>query len=93
MPNNVSYDNKMSSDANIPKSEPGATPMECDIPNELSNNGQNNDNDDPVVHEIPVFLAKSLAKQLYLYQVSKKQNFISAVVVNPRSPKNFMALL
>ena len=25
--------------------------------------------DDPVVHEIPVFLAQSLAKQLFLYQV------------------------
>lgn len=27
------------------------------------------DGDDPVVHEIPVFLAKSLANQLYLLQV------------------------
>jgi len=39
--------------------------MDCDTPNNMP---QNSDDDDPVVHEIPVFLAKSLAKQLFLYQ-------------------------
>ena len=42
--------------------------MECDASN---NTPPNADDDDPVVHEIPVFLAKSLAKQLFLYQVIK----------------------
>jgi len=31
-----------------------------------------NGNSDPVIHEIPVFLAKSLAQKLYTIQVSKK---------------------
>ncbi len=30
----------------------------------------NNDEEDPVVHEIPEFLSKSLANNLYLFQVS-----------------------
>lgn len=55
----------MNDNSNIPKVEQGATPMECDTPNNMP---QNSDDDDPVVHEIPVFLAKSLAKQLFLYQ-------------------------
>ena len=29
---------------------------------------EDDDPDDPIVHEIPVFLAKSLANQLYLLQ-------------------------
>ena len=57
----------MNDHSNIPKVEQGATPMECDTPN----NTPSNADDDPVVHEIPVFLAKSLAKQLFLYQVRK----------------------
>lgn len=32
---------------------------------------EENDEDDPIVEEIPVFLAKSLAKQLFLLQVLK----------------------
>jgi len=55
----------MNDNSNIPKVEQGATPMDCDTPNNMP---QNSDDDDPVVHEIPVFLAKSLAKQLFLYQ-------------------------
>jgi len=67
--NNVPYHNKMSRDSSkMTKSEPGATPMECDIPKDISNHNQDIDDNDPVVHEIPVFLAKSLAKQLFLYQ-------------------------
>ena len=31
---------------------------------------ETNENDDPVVHEIPVFLAQSLAKQLFMFQVN-----------------------
>ena len=58
----------MNDHSKIPKVEQGATPMECDASN---NTPPNADDDDPVVHEIPVFLAKSLAKQLFLYQVSK----------------------
>jgi len=55
----------MNDNSNIAKVEQGATPMDCDTPNNMP---QNSDDDDPVVHEIPVFLAKSLAKQLFLYQ-------------------------
>ena len=29
------------------------------------------EDEDPVIHEIPVFLAKTLAEQLYLFQVAK----------------------
>jgi len=58
----------MNDHSNIPKVEKGAIPMECDTPNNTTSNA---DDDDPVVHEIPVFLAKSLAKQLFLYQVRK----------------------
>ena len=38
------------------------------VKQEMSDNGDTKD-DDPVVREIPVFLAKALADQLYLYQV------------------------
>ena len=77
--NNVPYHNKMSRDSSkMTKSEPGATPMECDIPKDISNHNQNIDDDDPVVHEIPVFLAKSLAKQLFLYQVRNKNISVDA---------------
>ena len=31
--------------------------------------GDDGDEDDPVVHEIPVFIAKSLQNNLYLFQV------------------------
>ena len=31
--------------------------------------GDDGDDDDPVVHEIPVFIAKSLQNNLYLFQV------------------------
>jgi len=55
----------MNDNSNIAKVEQGATPMDCNTPNNMP---QNSDDDDPVVHEIPVFLAKSLAKQLFLYQ-------------------------
>ena len=55
--------------SDLPKVEPSSSPMECDIQNNVSNESKNIDDDDPVVHEIPVFLAKSLAKQLFLYQV------------------------
>ena len=36
---------------------------------EPSNAMQETNADDPVVHEIPVFLAQSLAKQLFMFQV------------------------
>ena len=39
------------------------------------NEAKPNIEDDPVVSEIPVFLAKTLAQQLYLFQVSKKNFF------------------
>ena len=59
----------MNNSSDIPKVEPSSSPMECDIQNNVSNESKNIDDDDPIVHEIPVFLAKSLAKQLFLYQV------------------------
>ena len=59
----------MNNSSDLPKVEPSSSPMECDIQNNVSNESKNIDDDDPVVHEIPVFLAKSLAKQLFLYQV------------------------
>ena len=39
------------------------------------NEAKPNHEEDPVVSEIPVFLAKTLAQQLYLFQVSKKNFF------------------
>ena len=61
----------MNSDSNASKSVTGVTPMDCETPKGNSNqtNQHTEDEDDPVVHEIPVFLAKSLSKQLFLYQV------------------------
>ena len=35
------------------------------------NEAKSNHEDDPVVSEIPVFLAKTLAQQLYLFQVRR----------------------
>ena len=61
----------MNNSSDIPKVEPSSSPMECDIQNNVSNESKNIDDDDPIVHEIPVFLAKSLAKQLFLYQVKR----------------------
>ena len=40
---------------------PNSEPMDHD--------GCQDDDDDPVVHEIPVFIAKSLQNNLYLFQV------------------------
>ena len=54
---------------NTEKPAKGAVPMDCHMPKN-NHNPEISDNDDPVVHEIPVFLAQSLAKQLFLYQVS-----------------------
>ena len=61
----------MNSDSNPSKSVTGITPMDCETPkdNAKHEHQQSADENDPVVHEIPVFLAQSLAKQLFLYQV------------------------
>ena len=63
----------MSHKTGVVKSENKATPMECHMSNShenFRNEHTDKKDDDPVVHEIPVFLAKSLAKQLFLYQVN-----------------------
>ena len=61
----------MNSDSNTSNSVTGVTPMDCETPKGSSKHSHQHsvDEDDPVVHEIPVFLAQSLAKQLFLYQV------------------------
>ena len=65
----------MNYSTNKGKSEDGVEPMDCHMPKSNQNRGNDNaDNeDDPVVHEIPVFLAQSLSKQLFLYQVREPQ--------------------
>ena len=67
----------MNNSSDLPKVEPSSSPMECDIQNNVSNESKNIDDDDPIVHEIPVFLAKSLAKQLFLYQVKHTSHFLA----------------
>lgn len=68
----------MNNSSDLPKVEPSSSPMECDIQNNVSNESKNiDDDDDPIVHEIPVFLAKSLAKQLFLYQVKHTSHFLA----------------
>ena len=44
--------------------DPNSAPMDVD-----GDNGGPDDDSDPVVHEIPVFIAKSLQNNLYLFQV------------------------
>lgn len=36
-------------------------------------NAMSDDADDPVIHEIPVFLSKTLADKLYVFQVSRQR--------------------
>ena len=61
----------MSSNLNATSSVTGVTPMDCETPICVTKEENQTilNEDDPVVHEIPVFLAQSLAKQLFLYQV------------------------
>ena len=40
-----------------------------DTMNDVKTNGENVEDDDPVIKEIPVFLSKTLAKNLMLFQV------------------------
>ena len=65
------FTKEMNYSTNTRNSAEGHVPMDCHTPKSHPNRGNENaDNeDDPVVHEIPVFLAQSLAKQLFLYQV------------------------
>ena len=64
-------EDKMNCNTHIETSGSGASTMDCDMqkgpPKQEPLSPQ--DEDDPVVHEIPVFLAQSLSKQLFLYQV------------------------
>lgn len=67
----ISISSNMNSHTNSRKTISGVTPMDCDESkcNPVTDNQPNVEEEDPVVHEIPVFLAQSLAKQLFLYQV------------------------
>ena len=67
----------MNSDTDQSESTKGNTSMDCDTPKENHCKGNQGPDDDPVVHEIPVFLAKSLAKQLFLYQVNVSFSIMS----------------
>ena len=53
----------------MPSEEQNTDPNEEE--NHEKQSTENDDGDDPVVHEIPVYLAKSLANQLYLLQVNR----------------------
>lgn len=65
-----SHANKMNCDSVPTASTERPAPLDGDTPkgNLKQENKNAEDEDDPVVHEIPVFLAQSLAKQLFLYQ-------------------------
>ena len=55
--------------------DPNSDPMDHD--------GASDDDSDPVVHEIPVFIAKSLQNNLYLFQVclpARIQYFMLSII-------------
>lgn len=63
-------------------------------PPENGNGHMDADEDDPIIHEIPVFLAKSLAQQLYLFQVRwLTLHFLTfsekfSVILEPKKPQS-----